>query len=280
MSRKLITILIIMLMTTTSFAYVIQGTVTEPVIDGNIADADNKAREKKALLRALKKNYFGKLKSTQPDKDIPDVTTEFFKFIKKSYKIAERSYKDDSVTYTILADVDDVALNDLTYFVKNVVNTAVYNLSGTKNNLALEAKVNTALADYKFDSKYQSEFQANLQESSSEHQRVIAFKDSPSQYFFDMSIVREPAAEEECTVILTTKTFSKTKEFQTLKTKSSEIAQNEEECVATALNHALLKKTLGYVRKHFIHLANAEKVLKTFEVNAENYDNFATPKKN
>ncbi len=58
MSRKLITILIIMLMTTTSFAYVIQGTVTEPVIDGNIADADNKAREKKALLRALKKLFW------------------------------------------------------------------------------------------------------------------------------------------------------------------------------------------------------------------------------
>ncbi|PLX66130.1 MAG: hypothetical protein C0603_11995 [Denitrovibrio sp.] len=275
MKHKLISILIFILITTTSFAYVIQGTVTEPVIDGKIVDADSKAKEK-ALLKALQ-NYFGKLKASQPDKEIPDVTIEFFKFI-KSYKIAERAYVNDNVTYTILADVDDVALNDLMYFVKNVVNTAVYNLSGVKQDLELDTEIIATLKEYKFDAKHQSEFQANLQDSSKESERVDAFRKSQSQYMLEMSAVREPAAEGECTVVLTTKTFSKTKEFQTLKTKSSEIAENEEECVSSALNMSLLK-TLGYVRKNFIPLPANEKILKTFEIVAENYDNFATPKK-
>jgi len=272
---KNILIAIIVLISITANAYVIQGSSLKRVMNGNIVEADAEAREA-ALLNALH-NYFNRLKENRPNKEIPDVTTEFFKFI-KSYKIANREYIDNSVRYTILADVDDVALNDLMYFVTNVVNTAVYNITGLSRELETNDKIAASFADYKFDTKYQSDFQANLRENSTEKERRSTFRKSQPQYFMDMSVLREPSAEGSCTIILTTKTYSKTKEFQTLKTKSSSESDNEDECVMDALTLNLLK-TLSYVRTNFIPLPSAEKIEKTFSITAENYGNFATPKK-
>lgn len=275
MKYKITAAILALFINFSAFAYVIQGTAFVPVMDGNIAAADSDAREK-ALLDALN-NYFDRLKANQPDKEIPDVTVEFFKFI-KSYKIANREYINDSVAYTVLADVDDVALNDLMYFVKNVVNTAVYNITGVGQDIELDEKIEGAFKDYKFDTKHQSDFQANLKENSTPEERQRVFKNGPSQYFTEMSVILEPAPEGLCTVVLTTKTFSKTKEFQTLKTKSESEAETEEECIRSAVTLSLLK-TLGYVRGNFIPLPEAVNVLNTFSVTAENYDNFATPKK-
>jgi len=272
---RLLTILLITLISTTSFAYVIRGSSTQPVMDGDIVSADADAREQ-ALLDALK-NYFGRLKSIQPDKEIPDVTSEFFKFI-RSYKIAERKYIDGNVVYTVLADVDDVALNDLTYFVRNAVNTIVYNISGISQDIDLSSKIDDSLSQYKFETKYQSEFQASLKEHSTASERFDTYLKGQAQYFMEMDVVREPTEENRCTVILTTQTFSKTKEFKTLKTKSDAQNENDDECVKEALSLSLLK-TLGYVRSNFIPLPSGERVLSTFTLTSINYDNFATPKK-
>jgi len=275
MRYKITALIIALLISTTSYAYVIQGSATVPVMDGKIVNADTDARNM-ALLNALK-NYFGKLNSLQPDKEIPDVTTEFFKFI-KSYKIADRRYVKDTVSYTILADVDDVALNDLVYFVDNVVNTVVYNISGVKQDTNLDSQIHSALKEFKFDTKYESDFQANLQDDSSEAERKKVFLQSQSQYYLEISVIREPAAEGECTAVLTTKTFSKTKEFQTLKTKSSAKDDNDSVCFNTALTLSLMK-TLDYVRGKFIPLPATEKVMRSYNIVAGHYDNFATPKK-
>lgn len=275
MKCKLTLILAVLLFAGASYAYIIQGNASVPVLDGNIVNADTEARQQ-AMLSALK-NYFSSLKQNQPDTEIPDVTPEFFKFI-KSYKIADRSYKNDSVNYTILADVDDVALNDLRYFVHDVVNTAVYNLSGAGQDVDLDTRIADSFKEYKFDTKYQSDFQANLKDNSSEKEREDVFKNSPSQYFFEMSVTNEPAAEGECSVILTTRTFSKTKEFKTLKTSSTAKESDETECINTAVSLSFLK-TMGYVRENFIPLPKSDKVLKSFNLTAENYGNFAVPKK-
>lgn len=167
------------------------------------------APPEKALLNALN-NYFSRLKASRPNKEIPDVTIEFFKFI-KSYKIAERDYKDDHVNYTVLADVDDVALNDLMYFVKNVVNTAIYNLDGIILDVEMEKKINSSFKEYKFDTKHQSEFQANLKDNSTAKEREAVFKANAAQYFMEMSAILESAAEGSCTVVLTTRTFPRRK---------------------------------------------------------------------
>lgn len=275
MRSKVLIFIFALLISFSASAYVIQGTATVPVLDGNIAKADTDARQQ-AMLSALK-NYFNILKSSQPNTEIPDVTTEFFKFI-KSYKIADREYNDDNVTYTILADVDDVALNDLMYFVKHIVNTIVYNITGADMDVDLDSRIASALKEYKFDTKYESDFQANLKDNSTPEERKAAFKAGQSQYFLDMSALREPAPEGQCTIILTTKTFSKTKEFKILKTKSSSTANNESDCVKNAVALSLVK-TLSYVRENFIPLPKTEKVMKTFSVTAENYRNFAVPKK-
>lgn len=275
MKIKLLITVTILIMAFTANAYVIQGSSTKPVMNGNIVVADSEAREQ-AILNALK-NYFNKLKANQPDKEIPDVTIEFFKFI-KSYKIAERAFTDDTVTYTILADVDDVALNDLMYFVDNVVNTAVYNIEGIGVETGLSNNISGAFKEYKFDTKHQSDYQANLKENSTPEERTEAFKNSDSQYFLEMSLIREPSAEGQCTIILTTKTYSKTKEFKTLKTRSSSEDIDDDQCVLSAFSLSFLK-TLGFIRKNFIPLPSGEKVLSTYNLVAENYDNFATPKK-
>jgi len=271
----LFTIIVFFSINIFSYAFVIQGQATVPVMDGNITKADKEAREQ-AMLSSLK-NYFSRLKANEPNKEIPDVTTEFFKFI-RSYKIAERTYHNDSVTYTLLTDVDDVALNDLMYFVKNIVNTAVYNVTGVNITDQLETNISSAFSDYKFNTKYQSEYQANLMENSTEDLRKSAFRKNQAQYFMDMNVVREPAGEGDCIVNLTTKTFSKTKEFQTLSTRSTASAESDEECVNTAFTLSLLK-TLGYVRENFIPLPEDEKILNTFNITAQNYDNFALPKR-
>lgn len=264
-----------MIICTHAHAYVIQGSSSEPVLNGNIVTADSQAREK-ALLDALK-NYFSILKANQPNKEIPDVTEEFFKFI-RSYKIAERAYVNDNIVYTVLADVDDIALNDLMYFVKNVVNSMVYNISGISQDVDADSSMAEAFKEYKFDLKYQSDFQANLPENSTESERNTAFRNGKPQYFMDMSVVREDAQDGSCSIELTTRTYSKTKEFQTLKTKSSAEAENENECMQTALKLALLK-TLTYVRSNFIPLPEGHTTLNTFSVTAEQYTNFADPKK-
>jgi len=275
MKFKTTVLIIALLINFSGYAYVIQGSATVPVFDGNIAAADTSAREK-ALLNALN-NYFSRLKINQPDKEIPDVTEEFYKFI-KSYKIAERSYLEDSVNYTVLADVDDVALNYLMYFVKNAVNTAVYNITGVGQDFEMDGNIAGAFKDYKFDTRHQSDFQANLKADSTAQEREDVFMESSAQYFMEMDVVLQPAPEGSCVVTLTTKTFSKTKEFKTLKTKSESDAETEDECVKSAVTLSLLK-TLGYVRGNFIPLPEAIKVLNTFTLAAENYDNFATPKK-
>jgi len=271
---KLLTILLILSMFTYSYGYIIEGSVTVPVVNDNIKAADRIALER-ALLKSLK-NYFHKLKKKQPNMEVPDVTTEFFKFI-RSYKIAERGYQDDAVFYTVLTDVDDVALNDLMYFVKQVVNSAVYNVRGMNNDTAIGNKISETLAEYKFHVRYQSEYQSQLLENSSNNLKISAFRNSPAQYYFDLSIEREPAQTGYCTAILTTKTYSKTKEFKTLKTNSQATANSDEECMTEAFTLAFIK-TLGYVRENFIPLPSSES-LKQFTVTAENYDNFATPKK-
>lgn len=275
MKFKLLTALMIIMVTMSSYAYVIRGTATEPVMNGDIAKADEEAREN-SMLDALK-NYFGRLKSIQPDKEIPDVTAEFFKFI-RSYKIAERKYENDNVTYTILADVDDVALNDLTYFVRNAVNTIVYNIKGIPSDINISQQLDSAFAEYKFDTKYQSEYQASLRENSTESERFDTYLKGSSQYFMEMDVIREPTGENQCTVILTTQTFSKTKEFQVLKTKSSAEHEDDDECIQSALTLSLVK-TLGYVRSNFIPLPGGEHKITNITLTAENYDNFATPKK-
>jgi len=275
MKFKLLTAIMIIMVTATSYAYVIRGTATEPVIDRNIVNADENAREN-ALLDALK-NYFGRLKSIQPDKEIPDVTTEFFKFI-RSYKIAERKYENDNVIYTVLADVDDVALNDLTYFVRHAVNTVVYNIKGVPTEGDIFQKIDSSFAEYKFDTKYQSEYQANLKENSTESERYDTYLKGPAQYYMEMEVLREPTGDNKCTAIVTTQTFSKTKEFQTLKTKSSAEGEDDDICIQSAITLSIVK-TLGYVRSNFIPLPSGEHVLSTFKLTAVNYDNFATPKK-
>jgi hypothetical protein len=275
MNKFIILILTAVMLSASANAYVIEGSVTVPVLNDDIRTANSKALEQ-SLLKALK-NYFSKLKTRQPDVEVPDVTTEFFKFI-RSYKIVDRGYVEDSVYYNVLADVDDVALNDLMYFVKEVVNSSVYNVTGMNNDEALDRKIDATLADYKFNTNYQSDFQANLLEESSSEFRIGAFRKSQAQYYFDLAIEREPAEEGSCIAVLTTKTYSKTKEFQTLKTKSSFSAETDEECMLEAFNLSFVK-TLGYVRENFIPLPAGEKILQTITLTAENYDNFATPKK-
>jgi len=274
-SVKILLIPIILIFSINSYAYVIQGSSNVPVLDGNISAADAKAKEK-AMLNALK-NYFGKLHASQPDREIPDVTSEFFKFI-RSYKIAERRYTDDTVTYTVLADVDDIALNDLMYFVENVVNTVVYNINGANYDTRLNEKITLAYKEFKFDTKHQSEFQANLMENAEKQARISAFRKSHSQYYMDMSILLEPTAEGQCTVLLTTETYSKTKIFKTLKTKSSTSAESDDQCINEAIALSLIK-TLGFVRNRFIPLPSSEKIIQTLNMSAVNYENFATPKK-
>jgi hypothetical protein len=267
--------MMVMAISFNSYAYVIQGQATVPVLDGKISSAENIAREK-AMINALK-NYFGRLKKSQPNREIPDVTTEFFKFI-KSYKITTREYKEDAVNYIILADVDDVALNDLMYFVKNIVNTMVYNIRGVRNDIEFDARLVDSFREYKFETKHQSDFQASLEEKANFSKRHSVFKESSSQYYMDMSAIVESASDNQCTVLLTTKTFSKTKEFKTLKTKSTSEGANDKECVQNAFNLSLLK-TLSFVRQNFIPLAETKTVENTFNVIAENYSNFAAPKK-
>ncbi len=272
MKRLILLIIFILCAVISAHASVVSGSSTVTVQNDNMKQAEISARNG-ALINALY-NYFARQQESQPDMEIPEITSEYFKFI-KSYKITDRHYSHGTITYSIIADVDKVTLSDVNYMIKSVVSSAVFLVTGVDNS-EMDEKIAESMKRNQFSTRYQSDFRAAIGVSPSADEALQAFSSVNAQYFFN--ITAEPLYDQgKCTVALTAKIYGKAKDFGTLKTNGESSGDTDYDCAAEAAGQAM-SKLLVYVRENFIPLPDQSKELNTITITASNYSNFAAPK--
>ena len=264
-------VIMIFLVSAAAHAIVVSGSATVTVQNDNVKQADLSAK-RSALSNALY-NYFARQQETQPDAEIPEITQEYFKFI-KSYKIADRHYNHGTITYSVIADIDKVSLSDVAYMIKSVSSTAVFIVRGTDSS-QVDSAVSSSMQKNQFSARYQSDFRASMGVSPSSDEALEAFGNVNAQYFFDITL--EPLNNgDNCTVALTAKIFGKSKDYGTLRTNGEQKGSGDD-CIAQATGQAMTK-LLSYVRGNYIPLPDQSRELSTVTVTASNYSNFAAPK--
>lgn len=253
-------------------ATVVSGSSTATVRGDNIKQADSSAKTG-ALINALY-NYFSKQQEMTPDAEIPEITSEYFKFI-KSYKIIERHYNKGAVHYSVIADIDKISLTDVSYMIKNVTSTAVFFVKNADNSV-MDDKIAEALKKNQFSTKYQSDFRGAVSVNPTQQELTDAFTNSNAQYFFELT-ADYVSNGSSCTVGLNAKVYGKTKDYSPIKINGDSTSGNEVECQALAAGVAMTK-LLVFVRENYIPLPEKTKELNKITIIASNYSNFAAPK--
>lgn len=269
--NKIFALIIILAFALSANAAVVSGSATVRVHGDNVKQADISARNS-ALVSALY-NYFSKQQESE-NAEIPEITSEYFKFI-KSYKITERHYSKGTVTYSVIADIDKVSLGDVAYMIKNVTSTAVFVVRNTDNS-SVDDKIADALKKNQFSTRYQSDFRASVSVSPSQQELTDAFMNSRAQYLFDIT-ADFVSSGNTCTAGLSARVISKEKEYSPIKINGESSSPSAGDCQAQAAGEAMTK-LIAFVRENYIPLPDRIRELVKATVIASNYSNFAAPK--
>lgn len=264
-----------------SFALNIKATGKFVIEKNNLREADKNAREE-ALLNALK-TYFENSNDTS---NMPEITTEFFKFI-KSYKILERYVNNYTVYYTIEADIDEIAQNDLTHYLNSVSHSVVYILN-TKNHETFKDikhntldKVITDIFDsYSFSTKYQKTFQLKLSETPDLEEIMKQFSISKARYLYYIELeasCNEIDNQTSCNMNTISRIFTKEKNFTAIKAPSNTSSNNMTEALLTSFDKSI-NNTLKYVRENLIPLPEIKYEIQKISIIVINYKTFSSIK--
>lgn len=252
-------------------AVVMSGSATVRAYNDNMKAADSSARAG-ALMNALQ-NYFGSLQEDQPEQAMPQITPQYFKFI-RSYRITDRHYEGGSVTYSVIADIDRVSLSDVAAMMKVSNSSAVFIVRGIPSNPDAESKINSALSSGGFSTGQQADFVSSLVGNDTAS-ATDAFQNSSAQYLFDILI--EPVSTgTKCSAGFTVKVYSKDKDFNPIKINGEGTGSDANNCLANAAA-AAMPKIMGYIHSNYVPSAG-QKQLQKIEITAANYSNFAAPK--
>ena len=273
MNKLLATGAVFLLLTINAYATVVNGSATVTVHNDNIKQADTSAKNS-ALLNALY-NYFSRQQEDQPDSDMPEITSEYLKFI-RSYKIVDRRYNHGTITYTVIADVDKLSLSDVAYMIKSRTDNAVYVIDELHDNYENNAAITNALKKNAFSTKYQMDFLSTVADSAMPDLVYEAFQNSKAQYLFDIK-ADTVAGDGKCSATVSIRVAGKAKEFPAVKTSGEGTGQSEVSCVASAI-YSAMDLALYSVRAGAIPTPSLDRELTKITLTAANYANFATPK--
>lgn len=277
-----ITFILLIVISNTCFAANIKSSGTAIIENNNLRKAQHQAQEN-ALLNALK-SYF---ETNEDPAEMPEVTIEFFKFI-KSYKVLERYVSDFTVYYTIEADIDEVAKNDLTHYLNRITHSVIYFINNNdiekvpEVSKSLVNKVTkNILSEYSFSSKYQDAFELKLSESPDFEEIIRHFGISKARHLFYIEINANCQNKEDmnnCNVSTVSRIFLKDRNFPAIKAPSSASASSIKEAFMTAYDKNL-NNTLQYVRANLISLPELQTEVTDIKIEVINYKTFSSIQK-
>lgn len=273
---RLSVVVIMFFFASSLYAVKVTGVGNSVIINNNLKDAEKSAKIS-ALTNSIA-NYFTNFKQEQTP---PEVTEEFVKFI-KNYRILKREVSQFVVTYEIEAEVDEIVLGDLKYYIDKIVHSVVFTIDEdnlTDENLSLDFKksVITELPNFDFDSKYQSEYDIQTPKDISMNDKLIIFGNSGAKYFFHLTPEISCSYLDNnhfCKLSLTTSVYSKSEVFPPIKALASGIGKTENEALVLAFNKALVN-TITYIRDNQLKLSKENAEEKVLNISILNFSKFS-----
>jgi hypothetical protein len=251
-----------------AFSAVYRG-VGAAVIEGKDLKTAEISAKKNAIDDAignyLKSKYSG-------DRAIPEVTSEYFKFL-KSFKIISRNIENYRVIYTVDADVIDFDIDDVYRMVNRLVTSAVYvfNLNGDLSDLdknKIDYLVDNKLKLYNIDTQYEKDFMFSIENVEDTDKIITAFANSPAQYLFVIDVdsnITKIDNKAYCRVEIMTNIYSRENKNKPIKTISTSIADSSENALTDAINKSL-DKMLNYVISNVIKLNKTDNVIANISI--------------
>ncbi len=269
-------LLFLLMSVSTALAVEIEGTGIAVIEDGNVKKAEDEAFNK-ALKNTL--NRFFNSSNRPAGENIPEITEEFYRFI-TSYRILERKAEETEVTYRIMADIDDIAINNINYYIREATNSAVFEITGLPENEEMKERLLSTAKELfeqrRFTTKYNDDFLSGLPDVPSPADVIAAYSASLAQYLFMLSVntsFEETGDLVYCTVELFTKPYSRKKEFNTIKVVSKAVNESRISCANEAFRSSA-GKTLDYVRRELIKAPGVKTTDSNYEIRAVNFGKF------
>ncbi len=278
MIRTAVILVILMFFANIAFAVIIESQGSAVIEEDNIEKADKLALQN-ALINGINKYY-----TDSGKEDIPEITPEFFKFV-NYYRILSRSVENYTVRYNIEVKLDEVAIDDLKYFLNNFVHSAIYYIDfqghtpafieGEKQKISdLSKNIVNIFNEYNFTTKYQQNFDVQLPENPEFQDIITLFGSSRAKYLFYFTVdteINELDSNVLSRVILLTNIYKKSSKFKEIKSVASAIRNTKEESFNQAFKTSMTN-TLKYVRQHLIKLPETNIPTKNIQLIAKGFD--------
>ncbi|GAB1537329.1 hypothetical protein ADMFC3_29600 [Geovibrio sp. ADMFC3] len=257
-------------------AMFIEGRGSSVIHESNVKAADMNAKEN-ALKNAMR-NFFSSADNTST----PEITNEFLKFI-TGYKIINRYVQDNTVFYVVSADMDEIAMGNLNYYIREATNSVVFEVAGNiKDDIKplLRKTAAEVLQQQRFTASNNQDFLAEMSDSPKPADMMAAFAVTPAQYLFIITVNPDTRQEGEifsCDTEVYIKPYSRDKEFPAVKVTGKAIQETDDLCVAEAFRSSLFTAA-EYIRTNLIPLPETVNTVTKYTVTAVNFGKFADVK--
>jgi hypothetical protein len=257
-------------------AVFVEGSAGAVIHEGNVKAAEQAARE--GALKNAMRNFFSSADNTS----VPEITAEFLKFITR-YKITSRYVKDNTVFYSVSADVDEIAMGNLNYYIREATNSVVFDITGKlKEDLkpTLLKTASEALQQYRFTAGNNQNFLAEMPDNPKQTDMLAAFSSGPAQFLFIFTLNASTKPEGEifnCEAELYVKPYSRDKEFTAVKVTGKAVQETDDLCITEAFRSSVLTAA-DYIRTNFIPLPETVNTVTKYSVRAVHFSKFADVK--
>ncbi len=253
-----------------------EGSGSSVIHEGNVKAAENSAREN-ALKNAMR-NFF----SSADNNSVPEITSEFLKFITR-YKITSRYVKDNTVFYSVSADIDEIAMSNINYYIREATNSVVFDITGKlKEDLrpSLLKTASEALQQHRFTAANNQDFLASMPDSPKAEDMITAFSTTPAQFLFIFTLSTDTKPEGEifsCEAELYLKPYSRDKDYPAVKVTGKAVQETDDLCINEAFRTSVLTAS-DYIRTNMIPLPETVNTVTKYSVRAVSFSKFADVK--
>jgi len=234
--------------------------------------------KKSALVNALVR-YFKSVRKDSPELKLPAINDEYLKFI-KSFKITKRYMKGHTVVYQILADIDDVSLSNISFYINKATNSVVFYIEGLPGDIAqtglVEKEVTGILNKNSFTTADNENFQEDIYYKKNKTDIYKIFQQTGSQFLFAFDVKSKFEKTDEfviCDIDLITHIYSRDAEYKPILASTKSIKEVKSLCVEDALSNAM-NKTISYVRKELVKLPQNNMEIQTYKIQAKGFGKF------
>jgi uncharacterized protein YozE (UPF0346 family) len=265
---SLITTVFLLLFTVAAFASPITGSGSSVIHEENVKLAEKKAHEN-ALKDAVRNYFISSGKSSTPE-----ITGEFFKFF-NNYKIISKYVQDNTVFYNIVADIDELAVSNISYYIKDATNSAVFDINGNISQALKSGFTKVAegvLTSFNFTLSSNADFIADLPKNPQQEELINSFATTSAQFLINFT-ANSQIIEDSCEIELLTKIFSRDKEYPLIKITTRSVETDTDACLADAFKSAVYSST-DYIRKNIVPMPAGAGTPTKYTVKAVNFSKF------